>query len=125
LRVRLQADADLNFDIVKAVRQREPAIDFVSALDSRLRGVQDPELLEWTALVDRVPVSHDRRTMLNHFRSHLAKGMTSPGLLIVPQDAPIGSVVESMILLWSVADPIELRDQAYHLPSLTRHVFAL
>jgi hypothetical protein len=123
LTIRFQADADLNFDIVKAVRRREPALDFASAADSRLRGVKDPELLEMTAVANRVLVSHDRRTMLNHFRGRLAAGKWSPGLLVIAQDAPIGPVVESIVILWSVSDAGELRDQAYHLPSLIRHSF--
>jgi len=123
LSIRFQADADLNFDIVKAVRRQEPAIGFASAADAGLRGVSDPEILERTALLNRVLVSHDRRTMLNHFRNRLAAGKSSPGLLIVSQDAPIGVVVEAIIVLWSASDPAELRDQAYHLPSLIRHVF--
>jgi len=123
LTIRFQADADLNFDIVKAVRRREPAIDFASATDSQLRGVKDPELLEAAAVANRVLVSHDRRTMLNHFRSRLADGKSSPGLLVVSQNAPIALVVESIVVLWSVSDPAELRDQARHLPSLMRHVF--
>jgi hypothetical protein len=121
--IRFQADADLNFDIVRAVRQQEPAIDFASAADSQLRGIKDPDLLERAAVADRVLVSHDRRTMLNHFRDRLAIGKSSPGLLVVSQDASVGPVVESLVVLWSVSDPLELRDQAYHLPSLMRHVF--
>ncbi len=123
LSIRFQADADLNFDIVKAVRQQEPAIDFASASDSYLQDMKDPELLERSAVANRVLVSHDRRTMLNHFRNRLAAGKSSPGLLVVSQDAPIGRVVEAIVILWSVSDPSELRNQAYHLPSLIRHVF--
>ena len=121
--IRFQADADLNFDIVKGVRQQEPGIDFASAADSQLRGVKDTEILERAVWTDRVLVSHDRRTMLNHFRNHLASGKSSPGLLVVSQDASVGLVVESIVVLWSVSDPAELRDQARHLPSLIRHVF--
>jgi len=39
LSIRFQADADLNFDIVKAVRQQEPAIDLASAVEAGLHGV--------------------------------------------------------------------------------------
>ena len=123
LSIRFQADADLNCDIVKAVRQREPAIDFASATESKLRGVKDPEILERAAAANRVLVSHDRRTMLDHFRSRLIAGIASPGLLVVAQDADIGSVVESIVVFWSIGEPAELRDQAYYLPSLIRHVF--
>jgi len=69
LSIRFQADADLNFDIVKAVRRREPAIDFASAADADLEGIADPEILESAASTNRVLVSHDRRTMLHTYRT--------------------------------------------------------
>jgi len=123
LSIRFQADADLNFDIVKAVRRQEPAVDFESAANVGLRGVSDLEILERAAAANRVLVSHDRGSMVHHFRNRLAAGKPSPGLLIVSQGAPIGPVVESIIVFWSVSDAAELRDQAYHVPSLIRHVF--
>jgi hypothetical protein len=123
LSIRFQADNDLKFAIVKAVRLREPAIDFASAQESGPDGITDPDLLDRAASTGRVLVSHDLRTMLDHFRRHLTVGKTSPGLLLVSQGVPIGEVVEALVVLWAVADPIELRDQAYHLPSLNRHVF--
>jgi hypothetical protein len=123
LSIRLQADSDPKLAIVKAVRRREPSIDFASASDAGLEGVSDPELLELVARENRVLVSHDRRTMLNHFRNRLKAGKTSPGLLVASQGAPIGLVVDAIILLWVVVDSAELRDQIYHLPSLTHHQF--
>jgi hypothetical protein len=123
LSIRFQADNDLKFAIVKAVRKREPAIDFASALESGLDGVSDPELLKRAARDNRILVSHDRRTMLNHFRNHLAAGKHSPGLIIVAQGTAIGSIIEGIILFWAATDSQDWRDQAYHLPSLIRHVF--
>ena len=122
--IRFQADKDLKFTVVKAVRLREPAIDFASAQEAALSGLGDPELLDRAAGEGRVLVSHDRRTMLNHFRNHLAAGRSSPGLLIVAQGTPIGPVVEAIVVLWAVADPTDLENQAYHLPSLIKHSFA-
>ena len=121
--IRFQADNDLKFGIVKAVRRRQPSFDFVSAQEAGLDGVGDPELLDRVALEDRVRVSHDRRTMLDNFRAHLAAGKSSPGLLIVPQDASIGDVVEAFGLHLGALRPRELRDQAYYLPSISRYVF--
>ena len=88
-----------------------------------MRGVKDLEILERAAAANRVLASHDRRTMLDHFRSRLIAGMASPGLLVVAQDADIGSAVESIIVLWSIGEPAERGGQAYYLPSLIRHVF--
>ena len=121
--IRFQADNDLKFQIVKAVRRREPAIDFVSAQDAGLDELGDPELLDRAAAEDRVVVSHDRRTMIAHFRAHLAAGKSSPGLLIVSQGAVTGDVVEAIVCLDALANPADLRDQAHYLPSLSRHAF--
>ncbi len=122
--LRFQADNDLKFAIVKAVRRQEPAIDFASAQDSRLDYLSDAEVLELAAAAGRVVVSHDRRTMLNHFRNHLAAGKSSPGLLLASQAALIGVVAEVIVVLWAVATPAELTNRIYHLPSLNHHEFS-
>ena len=121
--LRFQADNDLKFSIVRAVRRREPAIDFASAQEAGLHGVDDPDLLDRAAAGGRILVSHDVQTMLNHFRRHLVAGKSSPGLLVVSQGAAIGDVVDAIIVLWALAGPNDLCDQAYHLPSLAKHVF--
>jgi hypothetical protein len=116
-------DADLKNAIVKAVRQQEPSIDFASAAEAGLEGVGDPELLERAAQEGRILVSHDRRTMLVHFRARLQAGKSSPGLFVVSQSAPLGPVVRAIVLAWAASEPREWRDQVHHLPSLARHVF--
>lgn len=121
--IRFQADHDLKFGIVKAVRRREPTVDFVSAQEAGLDGVPDPVLLDRAAAEGRVLVSHDRRTMIDHFRDHLAAGKSSPGLLIVSQGSAIGDVVDALLYVWALSDPAELRGQAYYLPSISRHFF--
>jgi hypothetical protein len=88
-----------------------------------LDGVGDPEVLGWAALEHRILVSHDRRTMLRHFREHLSAGKNSPGLLVVSQDAEIGPVVEALVIVWSMSHPSAWRDQAHRHRSLA--IFSL
>ena len=45
VRIQFLADADLKFQIVVAVRQLEPAIDFMSANEAGLAGIKDPQVL--------------------------------------------------------------------------------
>jgi Domain of unknown function (DUF5615) len=124
LSLRFQADADLKYTIVNAIRQREPSIDFASAVDSDLEGISDPEILERAAQEDRILVSHDRRTMLAHFRARMEAEKSSPGLFVVSQGAPLPQVVSAIILVWPASEPSDWRDQVHHLPSLSRHVFS-
>jgi len=81
--IRFQADADLHHRIVVAIRQREPTIDFASAVDSGLGGVPDPDVLEIAARQGRILITHDRQTMLKHFRTWLKDGKSSPGVFLV------------------------------------------
>jgi len=123
LSIRFQADADLKFAIVKGVRERAPAIDFTSAIDAELEGVSDPQVLACAAREGRILVTHDRRTMLAHFRARLDAGKSSPGLLVVSQGAPLGPVVSAIVLAWSASVASDWRNQVHHLPSFTRHIF--
>jgi hypothetical protein len=122
LSIRFQADAYLRYAIVIAVRQREPSIDFASSVESGLEGVTDSEILERAASDGRILVTHDRRTMLAHFRDRLKAGKPSPGIFVVSQGASLGQVVSAIVLAWSASEPSEWRGQVHHLPALTRHV---
>ncbi len=61
--VQFQADANLNQIILLAARRREPALDFQTAMEAGLSGVNDPEVLARAAREGRILVTHDRRTM--------------------------------------------------------------
>ena len=63
MRVRFQADADLNNIILLGTIRREPAIDFKSAVAAGLGGLNDKEVLETSAREGRILVTHDRKTM--------------------------------------------------------------
>ena len=122
--IRFQADADLRHRIVLAVRKREAAIDFASAADSALNGLPDPEVLALAAQQGRILITHDRRTMLDHFRARLHRGESSPGVFVVSQFTPLGPVVDVLVTVWAASYPAEWQDQIRHLPSLSRHLFA-
>ncbi|MBC8167136.1 MAG: DUF5615 family PIN-like protein [Bryobacteraceae bacterium] len=121
--IRFQADADVRQRIVRAVRLRESAIDFASAADSKLEGIPDPEVLEIAANQGRILITHDRRTMVDHFRTRMKEGKSSPGVFLLSQFAPIGPVVETLVSVWAASELIEWQNQLRYLPSLSRHVF--
>ena len=54
------------------------------------------------AAQSRILVSHDKRTMPSALAKFIASGGTSPGvLLVIPQSASIGEVVEALVLIWT------------------------
>lgn len=120
-----QADADLNHDIVLSVRRKEQEINFASAKDARLNGMLDPEVLQIAAAQNRILITHDKKTMPGHFRDRMTAGLSSPGVFIVSQFAPIGLVAEAIVKIWAASDREEWRNQIHHLPSLAAQVFQI
>lgn len=82
MKIRFQADADVNEDIVLGLLRLEPLIDFQTATEAQLRGVPDMLVLERAALADRILVTHDRRTMPRHFAEFIAH-QSSPGVSLL------------------------------------------
>ncbi len=67
MRIRFQADADLNQTIVAAVLRRLPEADLRTAADGGLAGLHDLEVLALAARDGRLLVTSDRQTMPRHF----------------------------------------------------------
>ena len=115
MKVRYQADADLNQTIVLATMRLEPAIDFRTAEEAGLEGVEDPEVLVRAAASGRILVTHDRRTMPRHFASFVA-GDQSPGVLVVSQRLPVSRAAEELLLIWASSEPSEWANRICAIP---------
>jgi hypothetical protein len=106
VKVRFQADADFNYDIVSGVLRRVPEIDFRTAEEADLKGLPDDEVLSIAAQDGRIFVSHDRRTMPLEF-AKLIQQSTSPGLIIISQNANVAAAIEDLILIWAASEAEE------------------
>ena len=115
MRVRFQADADLNQNIMRAVRRREPAIDFQTAHEADLKGLDDESVLDLAAREGRIVVTHDRRTMPLHFANFTAT-KTSAGVILISQDLPIAQAVEDLVLIWEASEAEEWVNRLDSIP---------
>jgi len=115
MKIRFQADADLNRIIVKAVMRREPGIDFRTAEAVPLVGLGDVEVLALAAKEGRVLITHDRKTMPQHFAEFIAT-TKSPGVLIIPQKLPVSHAIEDLTIIWVASEAEEWVSRIYSLP---------
>jgi len=115
VKLRFQADADLNEDIVKGVLRREPRIDFRTATSARLRGLSDLQVLALAAQVDRIVVSHDRKTMPHAFGEFI-QNEVSPGLFLISQKTDLLVAIDSVLLAWSASDSEEWINRMVAIP---------
>ena len=115
MKLRLQADADLNHQIVTGLRRLEPSIDFQTAGAAALDGKLDPEVLALCAASQRLLVMHDQRTMPHHFGEFIA-AQPSPGVIIVPQHLPVAHAIGELYLAWSASEASEWTNAIRRLP---------
>jgi hypothetical protein len=115
MKVRFQADADLNEILVRATLRREPGIDFQTSQKVHLAGLSDLDVLTLASRSGRLLVTHDRKTMPHHFAEFIAR-QSSAGVLIIPQNLPIMQVVEELILIWSATEAEEWINRIFLLP---------
>jgi Domain of unknown function (DUF5615) len=115
MKVRFQADADLNQIILLATIRRQPEIDFQTAHSAGLIRLNDLQVLERAANDHRLLVTHDRKTMPRYFAEFIGS-KTSGGLLIVPQSLSVSHVVDDLILIWSTTEQEEWLNRISVLP---------
>jgi len=115
VKIRFQADADLNQFIVVGVQRREPEIDFRTAKDARLRGLKDFKVLELAARDNRILISQDFKTMPAAFARFLDEH-SSPGVFIVPQSMEFLVAIESLLMIWAASDVAEWSNRICRLP---------
>jgi len=116
VKIRFQADADIDPDIRKGLLLRDASIDFRVAAGILPDGTADPEVLKNAAADGRVLVSADVHTMIGHFGEFTAF-CHSPGVLLIPSNRSIGTVIESLLFVWQNWTPEDLHNQVKWLPS--------
>ena len=115
MKITFQADADLDPDIWRGLRRREPAIDFRGAAGVIPSGAPDATVLQVAADAGPVLVTGDVRTMRVHLEDFVAY-CDSPGVLLVPSSRSIGAAIEGLLIVWLTWTPEDLRNQARWLP---------
>lgn len=61
--LRFLSDENFNGDIIRGLFFRQPDLDRLRIQDVGLREVNDPIILEWAAVNNRIVLTHDRATM--------------------------------------------------------------
>lgn len=114
--LRLAADENFNNDIVRGLRRRNPAIDVVRIQDEGLSGVDDPTILQWTAQVGRILLTHDVSTMTRHAYDRVGAGQPMPGVVEVRREVPIGLAIADILILVECSQEGEWEGQVLYLP---------
>ncbi len=115
MRVKFQADTDLDGRVLRGLRRAAPEIDIRTAADAALAGLEDPEVLRIAAASERILISQDRRTMPAPF-ARFAADARSPGVILLREVIPISTAIEELLLIWSASDAEEWNGRLVWIP---------
>ena len=88
--LRLLIDENFNQRILRGPRLRIPALDYVIVQETAMQGMQDPPLLREAAVLHRVLVTHDLKTVPRYAYARVAAGEPMPSIIAVSDDLTIG-----------------------------------
>ena len=116
MKLRFQADADLDGRVLRGLRRANSEIDIRTAADARLAGLVDLEVLRIAADSGRVLISQDRRTMPGHFHRFVGSGVNSPGVILLREGISIATAIEELTLIWAASEPDEWVNRLLWIP---------
>jgi hypothetical protein len=114
--LQLLIDENFNQRILRGLRLRVPSLDFVLVQATAMQGLQDPPLLHEAAVLRRVLITHDLKTVPRHAYARVAAGEPMPGIIAVPDDLPIGQAIEHLHVVVECCGEHELDNQVLYLP---------
>ena len=115
MKIRFQADADLRVPIIKGLRRREPSLDFMTANEAGLAGIDDWGVLILAASNGRLLVSHDVSTMPETF-SRFIQEHTTPGVILISQELSYRQAIEGLLRVWASTESEDWQNVLSFLP---------
>jgi predicted nuclease of predicted toxin-antitoxin system len=113
--LKLLADENLDNTIIRGLFRRNPTLDIVRVQDVGLSGKDDPTVLEWAAQAGRILLTHDVATITRYAYDRVRQGQIMPGVTEISTDAPIGRVIEDVLVLVECSQEGELAGQIQYL----------
>lgn len=115
MKILFQADADLHAPIIKGIKRRQRLIDFATAHESGLAGLDDRAVLALAASNGRLLVSHDVSTMPEEF-SNFIHEQPSPGVILISQELSYREAIEGLLRVWSTTEAEDWQNVLSFLP---------
>ncbi|MCP5050756.1 MAG: hypothetical protein GY940_26570 [bacterium] len=114
--LRFAADENFNNNIVRGLRRRNPNLDIIRIQDAGLSGADDPNVLEWAAGEERILLTHDVATITRFAFDRVKSGQQMPGVFEVSLYAPIGQIIEDILLIVELSFEGEWEGKVGYLP---------
>ena len=114
--LRLVSDENFNGDIVRGLLLRHPALDLYRVQDVGLEGADDPTILAWAVVNDRIVLTHDHATMPDFAYTRVVAGLPMPDVFVVPERMAVRQAIEELLLVEACSEQAEWASLVVYLP---------
>ncbi len=114
--MRLLTDENFNGDIIRGLLLRQQDLDIVRVQEVGLAGHDDPEILAWAAVNDRILLTHDRATMPDFAYQRVAAGYVMVGVFVINDRFSVGRAIDEIMLMAACTEQFEWRNLVIHVP---------
>lgn len=118
-RPRFLTDENFNLLIVTGLLDVRPQMDIQTIQAAGMLHTSDPLVLAYASEQNRILLSHDLRSMPQHFSAffgRLSADRHSPGVILIPQKTPVGAAIQWLLEIWEASRHDEWRDLLTYLP---------
>jgi hypothetical protein len=112
----LLSDENFNGDIVRGLFLRQPELDLCRVQNVGLQELDDPVILEWAAINNRILLTHDRATMPDFAYERLSKGEAMAGMFVFNDRMLVRQAIDELLLLIDCSEQIEWKGIVLYLP---------
>ncbi|MBD2079804.1 DUF5615 family PIN-like protein [Leptolyngbya sp. FACHB-17] len=118
MKARFLLDENLSPKLKIAVLRLNPRIDILRVGDpgAPLSGTQDPEVLQYLELSQRILVTDNRKSMPEHLEMHWQSGGYIWGPFWLRPSSTIREWAEELVLIWETTAAEEWIDQLIWIP---------
>ena len=96
----------------------EPSLTVLAVGDEGAppKSTPDPEILEWCEQHQFSLITNNRESMPQHLSDHLSAGHHVPGIFTINLEAPMGKIIEELLLIVGASDEDEYIDRITYIP---------
>jgi len=114
--LRLFFDHDFNHRILRGLEKRVSDLDYMTPQKLGNIKEKDSNHLRWAAKENRVIVTHDVNTFTDAAKEKILSGEKMFGLIVVPQNMPIGQAISELEIIILCSDENEFLNKIEFLP---------
>ncbi len=114
--LRFVTDENFNNAILRGLLRQNSDIDIVRVQDVGLSGVDDPDILEWSAKKERILLTHDVSTITRYAHERVRVKKPMPGVFEIDRNVSIGAAIADILLIAECSVEGEWEGQVRYLP---------